>query len=36
MGVDYYSILGVPKDADEDALKKAYKKLAMCARILQL
>eukprot|EP00397_Hematodinium_sp_SG-2012_P022712 GEMP01023551.1.p1 GENE.GEMP01023551.1~~GEMP01023551.1.p1 ORF type:complete len:368 (+),score=77.48 GEMP01023551.1:162-1265(+) len=26
---DYYEILGVPKDAAEDALKKAYKKLAL-------
>lgn len=29
MGRDYYAILGVPKDADEDALKKAYRKLAV-------
>jgi curved DNA-binding protein CbpA len=29
MGKDYYQILGVPKDADEDALKKAYRKLAV-------
>lgn len=26
---DYYEILGVPKDADEGAIKKAYRKLAM-------
>lgn len=25
---DYYAILGVPKDADTDAVKKAYRKLA--------
>lgn len=29
MGKDYYSILGVNKDADDDQIKKAYKKLAM-------
>ena len=26
---DYYEVLGVAKDADEDVLKKAYRKLAM-------
>ena len=26
---DYYEVLGIAKDADEDALKKAYRKLAM-------
>ena len=26
---DYYEILGVPRGADEAALKKAYKKLAV-------
>jgi molecular chaperone DnaJ len=26
---DYYEILGVPRDADSDALKKAYRRLAM-------
>lgn len=26
---DYYEILGVPKDANADAIKKAYRKLAM-------
>jgi curved DNA-binding protein len=29
MARDLYSILGVPKGADEDAIKKAYRKLAM-------
>jgi DnaJ-class molecular chaperone len=29
MGRDYYAILGVPRDADAAALKKAYRKLAM-------
>jgi molecular chaperone DnaJ len=26
---DYYEILGVPKDADKDTIKKAYRKLAL-------
>lgn len=26
---DFYEILGVQKDADENALKKAYRKLAI-------
>ena len=29
MGKDFYSILGVPRNADAAALKKAYRKLAM-------
>lgn len=29
MGVDYYKILQVDKNAKEEDLKKAYKKLAM-------
>lgn len=29
MGRDLYKILGVSRDADDDALKKAYRKLAL-------
>ena len=29
MGKDYYKILGVPKDADDAAIKKAYRKGAV-------
>lgn len=29
MGKNYYEVLGVQKDADEDALKKAYRKMAL-------
>tara|TARA_R110002050_G_scaffold52260_1_gene119432 strand:+ start:762 stop:971 length:210 start_codon:yes stop_codon:yes gene_type:complete len=29
MGKDYYQVLGVPRDANEAALKKAYRKLVM-------
>src|ERR1700730_10914912 len=28
MATDFYSVLGVPKDADAGAIKKAYRKLA--------
>ena len=28
-GKDYYTVLGVPRDADEKQLKKAYRKLAL-------
>ncbi|KAF4700090.1 DnaJ sub B member 4 [Perkinsus olseni] len=29
MGKDYYGILGVKKDADQDEIKKAYRRMAL-------
>lgn len=29
MGADYYKVLGIPRDAGEDEIKKAYKKMAL-------
>jgi len=33
MGRDFYQILGVSKDSDDDAIKKAYKKAALKVRM---
>lgn len=30
MGKDYYAILGISRDADDDTIKKAYRKLGKC------
>ena len=29
MSTDYYQVLGVPENADQDVIKKAYRKLSM-------
>lgn len=29
MGKDYYALLGIDRKADDDAIKKAYKKMAL-------
>lgn len=29
MGKDYYKILGIPSGANEDEIKKAYRKMAL-------
>jgi curved DNA-binding protein CbpA len=34
MGKDYYAILGISRDADDDAIKKAYRKLGKVYLIL--
>ena len=35
MAKDYYQILGVPRDADENALKRAYRKVGLPCNLLQ-
>ena len=32
MGKDYYALLGVKREADEEELKKAYRKMALKVR----
>ena len=29
LGQDYYDVLGVPRDADEGTIKRAYRKLSL-------
>ena len=34
MGKDYYKLLGIDKNANDDEVKKAYKKMVCCPAVM--